>query len=253
LQDYPDFEVIIVDGYSKDNTLDIAKRFADKLLMCKGSLSEARQLSIDSSSGDVLALFDGDIIVPHRRWLLNAVQRLMENPLASTLWPMLSPPQKAPLVSKCYTRLSNAIILDRIRRKRGVIGGTNALFIRKYVEQVGGFNRKLIWGEDFFLAKKLLAAGFKVIIHHDPLYHNTMHTLREFTRKQVKASGIFLNEGFELMGLDISDLMYEHLVIGSKGMLRGLFLDRDVSWSLYPLLLAIRMTAYGVRFLKRST
>jgi hypothetical protein len=50
------------------------------------------------------------------------------------------------------------------------------------------------------------------------------------------------------MGLDISDLIYEHLLIGSKEMLRGLFLDRDVSWSLYPLLLAIRMTAYGVRF-----
>ena len=73
-QNYPKLEIIVVDGYSTDNTVNIVKKFTDKIFFERGPVGCARQKSIQEADGEILAVFDSDIIIPHENWLLNAIQ-----------------------------------------------------------------------------------------------------------------------------------------------------------------------------------
>jgi len=68
-QKYPDFEIIIVDGYSNDNTVTIAKKYTDKIFFERGVVGCARQKSIQEADGEILAIFDSDIVIPYENWL----------------------------------------------------------------------------------------------------------------------------------------------------------------------------------------
>jgi len=62
-QSYKDIEIIIVDGYSKDKTLEIAKKFGCKIVQCEGGLLEARIKGVRESKGEYVLLLDSDQIL----------------------------------------------------------------------------------------------------------------------------------------------------------------------------------------------
>ena len=51
-QSYKKTEIIIIDSYSKDKTLEIAKKFGCQIVMCKGKLLEARIAGAKASKGE---------------------------------------------------------------------------------------------------------------------------------------------------------------------------------------------------------
>lgn len=64
-QKYTNFEVIIVDGYSTDDTYDCAKKWADrdsrfKAIQHEKGASKQRNAGIDNSNGDFIAFIDSD-------------------------------------------------------------------------------------------------------------------------------------------------------------------------------------------------
>jgi len=249
-QEYPDIEIIIVDGYSKDKTIEIAKKYTDKIYFDNGTLGSARQTSIEHSTGRVLALFDSDIIIPHKKWLVNAIKYFNYSNKVSTVWPMNVAPPNTPLTTRLYFAHWKVIIEDRIKKKRGLFGGGNALFLRKFIEEIGGIDKSFHWGEDFDLANKLKEKGYQVVYIRYPLYHDTMRSLREFARKQFTGAKTFTKTGFRLMNLSSRDVFYEQVVLGTKGMVGGLIKDKDVSWLLFPLFVFIRGAAYGYTYVK---
>jgi len=56
-------EIIVIDSYSKDRTLEVAKKFGAKIIMCKGKLLEARILGAKKSRGEYVLLLDSDQIL----------------------------------------------------------------------------------------------------------------------------------------------------------------------------------------------
>lgn len=251
-QKYPNIEIIIVDNGSLDNTLEIAKQYTDKIYFDDGLLGSVRQTSIEKSSGEVIALFDSDIIIPHENWLLDAVKYFNYNALVSTVWPVNIAPPKSPLTTKLYFNLWEMSMSYRIEKGKSYFGGGNALFWRKCFEEIGGINRNIHWGEDFEWSKRFKERGYQVIFLNDPLYHDTMHSIKEFGRKQFVGSESFNKEGFDIMGLSEKDLIYENVVLGIKGMFKGIFIKRDPSWFLYPLFAFIRGLGYSYTKVKTS-
>lgn len=69
--DYPDFEVIVVNGPSTDNSADVIARWgsAIKALRCdQANLSVSRNIGIAAAAGTIIAFIDDDA-VPHPQWL----------------------------------------------------------------------------------------------------------------------------------------------------------------------------------------
>jgi glycosyltransferase involved in cell wall biosynthesis len=248
-QEYPDIEIIIVDQYSTDNTVEIARKYTDKIYFHRGPLGDARQTSIEHSTGDILAIFDSDIVIPHKNWLMNAIKYFNYSNSVSTVWTLNIAPPDASLSARLYADLEKVTMEDRIKKKRGLYGGGNALFLRKCMNEIGGINRTIHWGEDFDWAGRLKNSGYQVVSIKDPLYHDTMGSLKQFTKKQFTGAATFASVGFQLMGLSLSDVVYEQVIVGTKGMITGLIKKRDAFWLLFPLFISIRVLAYGYTYL----
>jgi glycosyltransferase involved in cell wall biosynthesis len=59
------FEIVIIDGGSQDNTVDIAKKFTDKVYQIeKRGISKAKNHGAIKASGDILVFLDADVYPP---------------------------------------------------------------------------------------------------------------------------------------------------------------------------------------------
>ena len=249
-QEYPSIELIIADNGSNDDTVKIAEKYTDKIYFDDGLLGSVRQTTIKHSKGKILAIFDSDIYIPHKKWLLNAIKYFNFSDKVSTVWPRNEAPPESPRTTKLYFNLWKMSMEHRIKDKKNIFGGGNALFLRNCIEDIGGINRSIHWGEDFEWAKNLKERGYHVVAIDDPLYHDTMHSVKEFAKKQFVGSKTFTKEGFDLMGLSFKDLFYENTVLGTKHMLIGLFIKRDSSWLIFPVFITMRALGYGFSCIK---
>lgn len=251
-QDYPDIEIIIVDGGSKDKTVEISRQFTQKIYYDYGKLGSARQTSVENSTGEILGLFDSDIVIPHRGWLRNAIKYFNCDENISTVWPSNIAPPNASYTSRLYFNQWKKIFEKRMSKQYGLFGGGNALFRKDCIERIGGINPSLHWGEDFDWAMKLRDQGYAVAFINDPLYHDTMKNLGEFVRKQFTGAKTFTQTGFELMGMSTKDIILEQIDLGTKDTIKGLFYDKDSSWLLSPIFLTTRGIAYCITYLRKK-
>ena len=244
-QRYPTLEIIVVDGYSEDGTVQIAEKLGAKVYMFDGLLGEARQIGIEKSSGEIVALFDSDIIIPHSEWLTDAVKKFYVNENVSTVWPYSIRPPDSPLMSKFFSTYSWSILLNLAKNGKGILGGGHSLFRKKCIDEVGGIDIRLHEFEDFNLAKKLKNKGYKIVFHQDPLYHDSRVSFRETIQKEFSRAKSSKKFGIsKLTGLSRSEWAYYHIVLGIKGMFKGLLISRDTSWVMFPLFAIIRSIAY---------
>ena len=249
-QKYPNVEIVIVDGYSQDKTLEIARCFTDGVYMCNGPLGRCRQLSVEKSTGHIIALFDADIILPHPKWLYNAVmQFLTSDKNVASMEILYLPVTGASLLSRLYLLHSNRVIKERAIRGKGSLGGGNSLFLRTRIMEAG-INEHAPSTEDLDLAYKLRSKGYSVIIAHEPIFHDTHVTLHEIVRKEIVRAKEFRSHGIrKLIGLTTNELLYEQLAFGLRGMILGLLKDKEPAWALFPIYLTIRIMVYGAVFL----
>ncbi len=84
-QTYKDFEVIVVDGQSEDNTISAAKIFSDKLklriiMSPERGVAYQRNLGAASANGDLLLFLDADILLKNY-FLERALNEIAERQL----------------------------------------------------------------------------------------------------------------------------------------------------------------------------
>lgn len=77
-----EIEIIMADGGSKDNTLQIAKKFGAKVIKVPEQKQNAeynKGMAVNAAQNDILVMIDHDNILPHKNWLKNMVRPLMED------------------------------------------------------------------------------------------------------------------------------------------------------------------------------
>jgi len=182
------FEVIVVDGQSTDNTIDIAMTFPVKLLkQTYGRCAAARQMGLEVAQGEYVAFTDSDC-VPDKDWLQNLVTELKENIIGvgggiknvgEGLWI-----RSINLAQNTFVGGGSSIQTRLIMDKRFVksISGANSMYRKKDILEIGGFNVRLTGADETELNSRLLKSkkGKLLYTPKAAVIHNHGRNLKEF-------------------------------------------------------------------------
>jgi glycosyltransferase involved in cell wall biosynthesis len=180
--DYPNYEVIVVDGGSGDQTVAIAKNHNVRVIQTKDSTpGQGRNEGIVNSSCPIVAFIDGDCYVQRKGWLRNCVDLLRQRNIGGVGGPVI-PFSEASYMSKALmdvlsTFLANAgsAQFARYGKRREVksISSCNAVYRREVIERTGLFAEDLRFCEDADLNYRIRRLGYRliyspeVVVEHD--------------------------------------------------------------------------------------
>ena len=177
-----DFEVIVVDGSSKDKTVAVAKSFVRKLpklqivMSKKASLPLQRNLGAKVARAAWLIFIDADSIVfPH---FIERITRYIrdEKPSFFTTW--LRPDSEKPGEAN-IALLGNLMFEVALTLGRPLPSGPLTAVTRTAFARVGGYNEEHAYHEDIDFSMRVARAGFSIRIIPETLYVWSLRRLRK--------------------------------------------------------------------------
>ena len=172
--DYPNFEVIVVDDGSTDDSAEIAERAGVRLIRLKnGGLSRARNIGWQASKSELVAYTDDDAY-PDRHWLCYLAATFLRTDYSALGGPNIPPPDDG-LVADAVGYAPGGpshVLLDDTTAEH--IPGCNMAFRRSHLAAVDGFDPQFrVAGDDVDLCWRLQERGWKlgfcppaVVWHH---------------------------------------------------------------------------------------
>jgi glycosyltransferase involved in cell wall biosynthesis len=288
--DYPmdEIEVIVVDGHSTDNTIEIAERYGCKVVYEDvGTIGGARNVGVEHSSGEFIVFTDADCVVD-RNWLKNLLREFKDEKVASVGGPNITPEDDTEL-AKCVgvvlELLSKpgaryAFNADRVLEVRHN-PTCNSAYRKSAFLEVGGFNPKLVTCDDEELDYRIRKKGYKILFTpYAKVYHYRKPTWKKFAKMAwnygvgrgqvvklhrelakwyycapsaiIALIAIFLAPSLAIPWLSLVAISI--LVAGSVGIgIMSLYLASKTRWSrflTYYLLIAIWFWGYGLGMLR---
>jgi glycosyltransferase involved in cell wall biosynthesis len=165
-QTYKNFEVLIVDDGSTDETAQVAHGFAANyenfhlLKKPNGGLSSARNFGIAAAKGEYIALLDGDDLYRSEK-LARHVAVLDRNPEVGVVYSASQAIRDDG--GRTWFSLSGKPVaedaLEALLCKNFVGHGSNAMFRRSLVAEVGGFDESLVSVEDLDFWLRIAETG----------------------------------------------------------------------------------------------
>ncbi|MCU0770440.1 MAG: glycosyltransferase [Verrucomicrobia bacterium] len=169
---YPDFEVILVDDGSTDETPRLVQARADGTAAfphlrvirhaVNAGLSAARNTGIAAAQGEVVAFTDADCRVDED-WLYFLVSALFEDGFAAMGGPNLLPPEDSAVATAVMVSPGGPAHVMLNDREAEHIPGCNMAFFKSALEAVGGFDPVFTRaGDDVDLCWRLQQAGLRI-------------------------------------------------------------------------------------------
>ncbi|OGG24011.1 hypothetical protein A3A79_02330 [Candidatus Gottesmanbacteria bacterium RIFCSPLOWO2_01_FULL_43_11b] len=183
-QSKKDFEVIVVDGSSKDKTVTLAKKFPGvKIIVSKkANLPLQRNLGAKEARGRWLVFVDADsILTPY---FFERIVRFIEkkNPPLFTTW---AQPDSDDLNDHLYTLLANLVLEGSILLKRPMAPGPLSVIHRQTFFSVRGYDEDQAYNEDIDLGLRLFKKGITLTILPESLYVWSMRRIRREGKMKI--------------------------------------------------------------------
>ena len=206
--DYENFEVIVVNGPSTDNTQDVIKKYEKdiKVGYCpKANLSMSRNIGIAMASGEYVAFMDDDAI-PEPNWLNVLLTGFTDESICAVGSDVYNPTGKA---FQCRELVTNRFGCDVKERPIQIpysfvferIAGGNSIYKKDLLLKVGGFNEQYdYYLDETELCARILDCGYLVkyipnaFIHHKfaPSYYRDKRRVVLDWSKIVKNTVYFI-------------------------------------------------------------
>ncbi|MBF0472841.1 MAG: glycosyltransferase family 2 protein [Nitrospirae bacterium] len=188
-QTYHDFEVVVIDDYSKDSTLSILekynKTYPDKIIFSQNSenmgASFSKNEAVKLAHYDYIACIDSDAIAP-ADWLEKGAKFFEQSELFTGRF------ESIPLnrFEEAVYIMTNFPDTDRVYNKYDdnfAVAGTNIFFTRGVFLDAGGFNPEMRACEDTLFLRQAIKRGNNLNYHHDLyVFHSCKQNLRSYTR-----------------------------------------------------------------------
>ncbi len=185
---YPDFEILLVNDGSRDETSAIARRHprVRVLDIVNGGLSAARNVGLAHAEGAVVAYTDADTRVD-RDWLTYLVQPFLTSDVVGSGGPNVVPADDPPM-AQCIARAPGGpthVLLDD--RTAEHVPGCNMAFTREALLAIGGFNPVYLRaGDDVDVCWRLQARGWRIGFSASALvWHHHRASIGAYWRQQV--------------------------------------------------------------------
>jgi glycosyltransferase involved in cell wall biosynthesis len=195
-QNYPSYEVIVVDNFSNDDTLRTVTEFGAKIIQQKCNPAQARNIGIANSVGKYAFFLDSDQVLSPlviekcvRKCESGKIGmvRIPEVFIGKTFW------------SSCSALWKN--YYEKVEQSYGanenIIRGEPRFFVREQIGRVGLIDGALLWGENYYLYEKLRKVGVKEALCEFNLYHYEPVSLKKIVAKNLhygRSMPIFLKQ-----------------------------------------------------------
>jgi len=163
-QTYKNIEVIVVDNYSTDRTVEIAEKYNTKVYELNAERAKAKNLGLKKAAGEYVCFIDSDMELAKN--VIGQCVNLIEKD--AKIGGIIIPERS----------VGNSFWVKVRDYERSFYAGTeieSARFFRKeLVEKVGGFDENVVFFEESTLPQKMEKLGYNVkarisaeILHHE--------------------------------------------------------------------------------------
>jgi len=179
-QDYKGkYEIIVADGMSRDKTVRVAKKFADKVITVKQKgVSAGRNEGAKIAKGEILLFLDADTIL-----LFNSLTEISKSfrtkKVVGVACPILPISPEAKDFALYWS--FNQFMEKSMKTKKPQIPGICCAYRKKAFENIGGFNEDLDTLEDFDLSERIAKEG-EIIFIHDTLALTSNRRIKKWGR-----------------------------------------------------------------------
>lgn len=161
-----DFEIIVVDSQSQDQTGEILKQFKkemknlDFIEKKMKNVSQARNFGAKKAKGKYLIFFDADV-EPEKNFIKEIKEKIIKNNLSiTTVWNRSS---KKNLTGRLILLLLN-LSMTLFQKIKPAANGPCMIIKKELFDKTNGFDETIVFGEDFDLVQRAykLKKEFKV-------------------------------------------------------------------------------------------
>jgi GT2 family glycosyltransferase len=185
--DYPNYEVIVVDDGSTDNTRAILERYprVRAIHQANQGLSAARNAGFQAATGSIIAYTDSDCFADPN-WLTQLVYQFQNTDAAAVGGPNLPPEdgRLAACVAASPGQPTHVLESDQVAEH---IPGCNMAFRREALEAINGFDslyRKA--GDDVDVCWRLQQAGYWITFAPGAfVWHHRRQNVGAYLRQQI--------------------------------------------------------------------
>ena len=246
-QDYP-ADITIVDSSSDDETASFAGLYKlDLIEVSRASFNHGatRQSAVDRLADyDVVVFLTQDAVLADATMLRKILVPLQDTTTGAVCGRQL--PRKGAALIEKHARIYNYPSKSFVRSfddvnlyglKTAFISNSFAAYRVSILREVGGFPADVIFGEDMYVATKMLKAGYKIAYAADAcVYHSHAYSFRQEMQRYFDM-GVFHarepwirqslggaeGEGLKFVASEYRYLMKHAILRVPEGMLRTLF------------------------------